>query len=329
MNISFIAELAQGYEGKLYQALQLIKSAKLADANYVKIQIVFPEELSTKDYYAYKIFESLKMKKTEWLKIKKYSDKLKIKLITEVFGHKSIEVAKYINSKFFKIHPTDINNFDLISKIKKLNPKLVFIGIGGAKPDEIFKCLKYLHKFKVVLLHGHQALPTPNEDLNISRIKKYFDELKDIHKKFQFGIADHVIPNDKDQLAIISLAIGAGITFIEKHLTTNRVFKIEDDEAALNPDEFKNLVIECRRISKIFGKSSFKLSKSEKKYRSITRRTIVAKQNIKKNEIFNEKNLSTKRSSVKNGFSDIAKVIGKKSISNIKKDTVITSDYLS
>ena len=100
MNISFIAELAQGYEGKLYQALQLIKSAKLADANYVKIQIVFPEELSTKDYYAYKIFESLKMKKTEWLKIKKYSDKLKIKLITEVFGHKSIEVAKYINTSY-------------------------------------------------------------------------------------------------------------------------------------------------------------------------------------------------------------------------------------
>tara|TARA_B100000787_G_C16075012_1_gene241727 strand:+ start:130 stop:507 length:378 start_codon:yes stop_codon:yes gene_type:complete len=119
MKLSFIAELTQGYVGKLDEALELIHAAKLSNADYVKIQIVYSEELSTKDYYACDIFKSLKF---DWLQIKNYSKKLNINLITEIFGEKSLKIAKHINSKFFKIHPTDINNYSLISKIKKLNP---------------------------------------------------------------------------------------------------------------------------------------------------------------------------------------------------------------
>jgi N,N'-diacetyllegionaminate synthase len=328
MKLNFIAELAQGYEGKLEQALELIHAAKLSNADYVKIQIVYPDELSTKDYYAYNIFKSLKLTKSEWLKISNYSKKLNINLITEIFGEKSLETAKYINSKFFKIHPTDINNYNLIGKIKKLNPKKIFVGIGGAKKQEIFNNLKSLQSHEVVLLHGHQTLPTPNEDLNISRIKKLSAELKDLHNNFKFGIADHVIPNDRDQLPIISLAIGSGIDYVEKHLTTNRVFKLEDYESALNPDEFKKLVSDCNRVLKIYGNDTYRLSKSEIKYRNLTRRVFVAKTNIKKKEILTTKNLTAKRSAKTNGYFDIQKLLGRRTRSEIKKDTVVTIKYL-
>jgi N,N'-diacetyllegionaminate synthase len=328
MKLNFIAELAQGYEGKLNLALDLIHGAKLADADYVKIQIVFADELSTKKFCAYDIFKSLRLSKLDWLKIANYSKKLKINLITEVFGSKSLNVAKYINSKYIKIHPTDINNFSLISKIKKLKPKIIFVGIGGAKKEEILDCLKLLQNFKVVFLHGHQTLPTPNEDLNISRIAKLTREFENIHQNFKFGIADHVVPNDIDQLPIISLAMGAGISYVEKHLTTNRVFKLEDHESALNPDEFKKLIIDCKRIFKIYGKNTFSLSKSEKKYRDLTRRVIVAKKNLKKNKILNASNLTAKRSPEPNGFFSFEKLFGKKTKINIKKDTVITKNHI-
>ena len=48
------AELAQGYEGKVDIAKQLIDSAKLAGADYAKIQVVYADELSTSDYKDYK-----------------------------------------------------------------------------------------------------------------------------------------------------------------------------------------------------------------------------------------------------------------------------------
>ena len=46
--IKFIAELAQGYEGKIDQACELIKGAKAGSADFAKIQIVYADELSTK-----------------------------------------------------------------------------------------------------------------------------------------------------------------------------------------------------------------------------------------------------------------------------------------
>ena len=89
-----IAELAQGYEGKVYLAEQMIESAKIAGAHFAKIQVVYADELSTKDYKDYKIFKSLELNKNEWKKIFKFSKKKKINLITEVFGKK---VLMFVN----------------------------------------------------------------------------------------------------------------------------------------------------------------------------------------------------------------------------------------
>ena len=72
------------------------------------------------------------MSKNEWLKVSKFSKKLKVHLITEVFG-KSIEIANYIKSKNFKLHPTDINNFELINLIKKSKPKKILLVLGLQK----------------------------------------------------------------------------------------------------------------------------------------------------------------------------------------------------
>ena len=66
-----------------------------------------------------------------------------------------------------------------------------------------------------------------------------------------------------------------------------------------------------------------KIINSEKKSRLYARRSIVSNIDIKKNEIFTEKNLITKRPGT--GISPLLwnKIIGKKSKRNIKADTQI------
>ena len=78
--IKFIAELAQGYEGKVSQACELLKGAKAGLADFAKIQIVYADELATKDYKDYKIFQSLELNKHEWKKIFKFSKKAQNKI---------------------------------------------------------------------------------------------------------------------------------------------------------------------------------------------------------------------------------------------------------
>lgn len=329
MKINFIAELAQGYEGKFHQACDLIKSAKLAKADFAKIQIVYADELASKDYKDYKIFKSLELNKYIWKKIFNYSKKLKIQLITEIFGNKSLETAAFMGSKMFKIHPTDINNFDLISKVIKLKPKKVFVGIGGANEKEIRNCLILLKHVDVILLHGHQTLPTPNHDLNISRITEILKRMKTFNKNLSIGIADHVVPGDKDQISIIAIAIGAGISYVEKHLTVNRVLKLEDFQSALNPDEFLKLRYECLNLIKIYGNNNFNLSKSEKIYRNWARRVPITKTKIKKNTMLSLSNLVFKRSSYKTDIKDIYSIIGKKVLKNILKNKVLSKKDIS
>ncbi len=324
-----IAELAQGYEGKVEIAKQLIESAKLAGADYAKIQVVYADELSTTDYKDYKIFKSLELDKTKWKNIKKFANDKKIELITEVFGEKSVRISKLINSKFYKIHPTDINNFKLLKLIKSAKPKKIFIGIGGAKENEIEKCLLFFKDFEIILLHGHQSLPTPNEDMNIQRISNIISKYKIKYNKLSLGIADHVLPEDENINNIISMAIGAGAEYIEKHLTTSRVYKLEDYHSALNPDEFKRFKKNLLKLFKIYGDGNYLSSKSEKKYRTNTRRSIFLKKNLKKNIILKDDFFTMKRSPKISDVKDISEVIGKKTKKNLYKNRLIyKKDFL-
>jgi len=318
-----IAELAQGYEGKVDIAKQLIESAKLAGADYAKIQVVYADELSTSDYKDYKIFKSLELDKTKWNEISKFAQKKKISLITEVFGEKSIAISKFIKSKFYKIHPTDINNFELLRLVKSVKPKRIFIGIGGAKEKEIEKCLFFFKKFDVVLLHGHQSLPTPNQDMNIQRISNIISKYKIKYNKISIGIADHAIPGDKTIKDIISMAIGAGARYIEKHLTTNRIYKLEDYHSALNPDEFKKFRSYIDELFKIYGDGRYLSSSSERKYRHNTRRSIFLKKNLKKHTVLKEDFFVMKRSPMSSDIKNIFEIIGKKAKKNLFKNRLI------
>lgn len=318
-----IAELAQGYEGKVDIAKQLIESAKLAGADYAKIQVVYADELATSDYKDYKIFKSLELDKIKWGEISKFAQKKKISLITEVFGEKSVAISKFIGSKFYKIHPTDINNFELLRLIKSANPKKIFIGIGGAKEKEIEKCLSFFKKFKVVLLHGHQSLPTPNQDMNIQRISNIISKYKVKYSKISIGIADHAIPEDKTIKDIISMAIGAGARYIEKHLTTNRIYKLEDYHSALNPDEFRKFRSYIDKLFKIYGDGRYLSSSSERKYRLDTRRSIFLKKNLKKHSVLKEDFFAMKRSSKSSDIKNIYDIIGKKAKKKLFKNRLI------
>ena len=122
------------------------------------------------------------------------------------------------------------------------------------------------------------------------------------------------------------MAIASGAEYIEKHLTTNRIFKLEDYFSALNPDEFKKLVKDTKEIIKILGAENFDLSKSEKIYRKAIRRVPIAKKNIKKNSMLNYSNIIFKRSSYMTNIKNINSIIGNKSKKNIKKNKIILKE---
>ena len=91
-----------------------------------------------------------------------------------------------------------------------------------------------------------------------------------------------------------------------------------DHEASLNPDDFKRFVDSLRKTEVSLGKEKKIVTKSELDVKKVARKSIVALIDIKKGDLFSDKNITTKRPST--GLSPMKweNLIGKKSKKNYK-----------
>jgi N,N'-diacetyllegionaminate synthase len=332
--LEVIAEVAQGYEGKIKIAKLMIDAAKKSNADSIKFQLVYADELATPGYKFYNFFKTLEMTDLEWREVRNYSKKKKIKFYLEIFGSKSLHVSKKLHVDGIKIHPTDLDNYVLLKLIRKTSIKKIFLGIGGAYLEEIKKSIKILSNKKIILLMGFQGYPTRSEDNNINRIellKKFFFSNKNIC----YGFADHDINKRNLSNNASLVAIGSGCSFIEKHLTIKYGKKpLEDSESAYLPKDFAiykstlDNAFSCYNSNVDLKKIFFKLNKSELKYRKAVKKSLVANKDIFPGQVLNEKHFVLKRVKNNNAFKKIIDVKNKKIKKFLKNNQPITKKFI-
>ena len=329
--LNIIAEVAQGFEGNIEQSKLLVKAASSSGADIVKFQLVFADELSTKDYKIYSFYKSLEMSQSEWKELSDYCKKLNIKLCFEVFGKKSLNLAKQLKIDLIKVHGTDVTNIGLLQSIKSSKIEIIILGIGGAYWMEIEKAISLLSNKKIILLIGFQDYPTKTKDNQIERINFLNKKVTKIHSNFKIGFADHTQDNNlKNSLSIMSL--GAGATVIEKHITLGKNMKLEDFESALNPDEFLefvNVIKSC--FSGLIGfkeKNDLGMTKAEKNYRKNIRRHVVSTKDLIKGKKISPKDLTLKRTSSNEFISNLHDVYDREVLKFIPKNTAIKPNQI-
>jgi N,N'-diacetyllegionaminate synthase len=154
--------------------------------------------------------------------------------------------------------------------------------------EEIREALKIFDDYRctdITLLHCNTEYPTPYEDVNLSVI----NTLRGIFH-VNVGYSDHT---QGIEIPIAAAALGASV--IEKHFTLDKNMEGPDHRASLEPDELANMIRAVRIIEKALGSSEKKPSCSESKNITIARKSLVAKYNIKKGDIFTEENITAKR----------------------------------
>ncbi len=332
-NTELIAELAQGFEGNVKIAKKLIIGSYKGKADAVKFQLVFADEICTSDYKDFKIFKKLELTLKQWREIRNFCKKYKLKFYVDVFGLKSLKFAKKINVDGIKIHPTDINNFDLFKSIKLFKFKKIFIGIGGAKLKEIETVIKYFKSQKeIIFLTGFQVYPTPIYSNQISRILFLKNKFK--IKNLNYGFADHSLPRNPGNNISMILSVGAGAKYIEKHLTIPYYKKLEDHESAYFPNEFKKLKLSLLIADESFGyidkinSKEIYLSKEEKKYRQNVERNFISKNFVKKGSKLNQNHFLFIRSPNKMAVKNLSEIKNKILKKDLHKNTVLTKNHI-
>jgi N,N'-diacetyllegionaminate synthase len=276
--VEIIAEIAQGYEGNPTLANFLAKASVKADADAVKYQLVYADELATPDYKFYDLFKSLEMSEDIWEGIATFVKGCGKKLYFDIYGNRGLELAKKLHADGIKLSTTEFYNDYLVRQVL-LCFKKIFIGIGGVPLKDIEA---FIEKHAIdsgidlCFLYGVQNSPTELEDNNILRIKY----LKDRFPNMNFGFMDHTNGALEEALILPLLTLPLGITTIEKHITLDRVLEIEDYISALPPTRFQKFVKLVRNFEAVLGRSDMDLTDKEKNYKQRAAKVVVASQDL-------------------------------------------------
>tara|TARA_E500000178_G_scaffold356619_1_gene436156 strand:+ start:10102 stop:11091 length:990 start_codon:yes stop_codon:yes gene_type:complete len=321
--IFIVAEIGNNHEGNIRNAKKLIYNAKLSGADAVKFQIFKPDLFVHKDQIQrINILKKFQLTYSQFLSLKKYSDKLRIKFFASAFDLESLNfIMKHTN--IIKVASSDNNNFIFLEKILKNKKKcIISTGLLNFKQIEaLVTTLKkrYSKRFlqnNLCLLHCISSYPAKDNNMNlnfISQMKKRY--------KLPVGFSDHSIGIEAP---IVAASLGAKV--IEKHYTLDNNFSnFRDHKISLNPFDFKKMVQSIRRVENMTGKDLKFSIKDELLNETTLRRTFYASKRISKGEKFSLSNLIALRPKVKNSvdLDNIKKFLDKKAKKNYKKDQPI------
>ena len=298
-----IAEAGINHNGSIDKAKKMIDVATEAGADFVKFQTFNTEALVTRtaekaEYQKdsnsegesqFSLLKKLELDRYAHEELVQYCKLKGISFLSTAFDHDSIDLLAELNIPFYKIPSGEITNLHYLRHIGGMG-KPIIMSSGMATLEEIRLAMGVLleaglEKDDLTILHCNSEYPTPLEDVNLNAMLTIRDEFG-----VGVGYSDHTLGIE---VPIAAVALGAIV--IEKHFTLNRTLSGPDQAASLEPEELKDLVATIRNIESAMGDGVKKPSPSEIKNIPISRKSIVAKKNIKKGEVFSEDNLTVKR----------------------------------
>ncbi len=325
-----IAEAGINHNGNLKNALKMIKIAKKCGANAIKFQTYSAIEMiaNTKLEYSYKsqgktitesmlkMFERCEFSPNEWKKIRNQCKKEKIIFLSTPQNPSDLKLLLQLKIPAIKVGSDDFTNIPLLKNFIKTKLPLI-ISCGMANLEEIKTILNEIGSLKnypTILMLTTSEYPTPAKNANLLK----FQTISNKFPKLILGYSDHTT----DNLAS-SIALSLGAKVFEKHFTLNNNFAGPDHWFSLNPHELKNWIDSIHTSYSLLGSNKIQPTKNELKMRLIARRCPVALVDIKKNEIFNEKNIGLRRAGAGLNSKNFFNIVGKKSKKNIKQGKLI------
>ncbi|WP_368293720.1 N-acetylneuraminate synthase [Dehalobacter sp. TBBPA1] len=328
-DVLIIAEAGVNHNGNVPLARELIDIAKDAGVDAVKFQTFKAESLISKvadkaDYQKQmtrtnesqlEMVKKLELSYGDFTELKKYCDQKEILFLSTPFDLESIDFLNSFDMPIFKVPSGEITNLPYLIKIAQTG-KPVIMSTGMCDLADVGLALEVLQNNgagSVTLLHCNTQYPTPFEDANI----KAMLTLKE-HFGVKVGYSDHTLG-----IAAPLAAVALGAAVIEKHFTLDKNLEGPDHKASLDPRELKAMVSAIRNVELALGDGVKRVSKSENPNKQAARKSIVAKRNIVKGELFTQDNLTVKRPG--NGISPMKwfEVLGMSATRDFGEDELI------
>ncbi|CDM68812.1 Pseudaminic acid synthase [Clostridium bornimense] len=329
-----IAELSANHNQDFDRAVEIIKAAKWAGADAIKLQTYTPDTITLdcdNEYFQIKqgtIWDGTTLHKlyqgayTPWdwqPKLKKIAEEEGLICFSSPFDYTSVDFLEKMDVPAYKIASFEINDIPFIEYIaSKGKPVIMSTGIATLKDiEEAVNACRRVGNNNIALLKCTSAYPSPLEDINlrvIPNMKETFDIV--------VGLSDHTMSNT---ISLGAVALGAKI--VEKHLTLRREDGGPDSKFSMEPEEFKSMVDGIREMEKALGKVTYQLTEKQRNSREHSRSLFVVK-DIKSGEKFTEENVRSIRPGFGMETKYIDDIIGREAKVDIEKGTPMSWDLI-
>ena len=255
MNRPFIiAEMSANHLGSLERALKIVEAAADAGADAIKLQTWSPDTMCIDRGYTLRngpwagrtLFDLYREAWTpwEWHKdIFDYARILGLEPFSAAFDRESVDFLETLGVKRHKVASFELVDLPLIRYMASKGKPMI-LSTGMATFDEIWQALNACYEFsdhRALLLKCTSAYPADASDANLRTIEHIVGN--------GWGLSDHT-----QGIGVACAAVALGATMIEKHLTLARSDGGPDAGFSMEPAEFKQLVVECRRAALARGR---------------------------------------------------------------------------
>jgi N-acetylneuraminate synthase len=334
-NVYIVAEMSANHNQSYDQAVRVLRAAKESGADAIKLQTYTADTLTIPcDNSYFKIgkgtlwegrtlYDLYNEAYTPWEwheKLQKEAATLGLDFFSTPFDHTAVDYLEKLNVPAHKIASFEIVDIPLLRYVAQTK-KPIIMSTGMSTREEIAEAVDTVRNAgnsQLVLLKCVSAYPAQPEDMNLRTIA-------DLSTTFNVpvGLSDHTMG-----IVVPVAAVAAGAVMIEKHFTLSRKTPGPDSAFSLEPAEFKAMVESVRMAEKALGGIQYGPSEREQASR-VFRRSLFVVNDVKKGEIFSEKNVRSIRPG--NGlhprfFNDI---IGRRATQDIQKGTPLSRDLVT
>lgn len=345
-----VAELSGNHRQKYEEAVELIKAAKEAGADAVKLQTYTADTItlnSNKKWFIVggednpdlwknrTLYDLYTKGNTPWdwhPKLKKLADELGIILFSSPFDETAVDFLEELKVSCYKIAAYEATDFVLLRKVAQTG-KPVIISFGYSSEEEVKWALDVLRAngakdiAALYCVTGYSDNPKL-EDMHLRNIQ----DLRD-----RFGVASGFSDNNAG-IEIPLMAAAAGAKVIEKHFILDRKMGGPDARFSIEPQELKELVQRIRALEagkekvmvpeSALGEVHYGPQNDIEKYNLRWRRSLFAGKDIKKGELLIRDNVRDVRPAFGLETKYYDKVLGKRAAKDIEFATPLSWDLI-
>jgi len=328
-----IAEMSANHGGSLENALEIVRGAKAAGADCLKIQTYTADTLTIdcdNEYFqihgglwdGYKLHDLYKAANTPWewhQAIKDECEKVGIDFLSTPFDRTAVDFLENLGEEAYKIASFELPDIPLIEyAASKMKPMIISCGMGSLEDiqDAVDACRRVGNE-QIVLLKCCSEYPANWNDMHLGNIP-------DMKEKFNvpIGLSDH---SAGSLAAVVGVSMGAVV--VEKHVCISREIKTADSEFSMELTEFADMVSDINNAKAISAGPVYTLTEKEKSS-TIFRRSLFAVEDIDEGELFTADNIRSIRPGYGIAPKYLKELVGKPAKRSLKRGEPITEDLL-